>query len=67
VFAGVALEGATLRPDAGDDAALYGKKLTNKEILTTHVRVPKAAARLVMELNKYSMHEHAVTPTGSGQ
>jgi lipid-binding SYLF domain-containing protein len=67
VFAGVALEGATLRPDMDDNAALYGKRLTNKQILTTHVRTPKAASRLILELNKYSMHEHVVIPTGSGQ
>ena len=34
LFAGVALEGATLRQDLDDNATLYGKKLENREIVT---------------------------------
>jgi mannose-6-phosphate isomerase-like protein (cupin superfamily) len=34
LFAGVALEGATLREDLDDNATLYGKKLENSEIVT---------------------------------
>jgi lipid-binding SYLF domain-containing protein len=67
LFAGLALEGATLRPDLDDNAAIYGKRLSNKEILTTRVRVPRAAARLVTELDKYSAREHKAIPTGAGQ
>jgi lipid-binding SYLF domain-containing protein len=58
VFAGIALEGATLRQDLDDNAALYGRKLENREIVTSSVRAPKAAARLLGLLNKYSFHEH---------
>jgi lipid-binding SYLF domain-containing protein len=62
LFAGIALEGATLRQDLDDNAELYGgKKLENKEIVTGHVRAPKAAARLLALLNKYSRHEHVDT------
>src|SRR6185295_2574646 len=32
LFAGIALEGATLRQDLDDNATLYGKKLENREI-----------------------------------
>src|SRR4029079_8168069 len=32
LFAGLALEGATLRQDLDDNATLYGKKLENKDI-----------------------------------
>jgi lipid-binding SYLF domain-containing protein len=67
LFAGLALEGATLRPDADDDAAIYGKKITNREILTTQVRVPKAAARLIGELDKYSAHLHTATAARPAQ
>ena len=35
LFAGVALEGATLRQDLDDNAEIYGRKLDNREILTT--------------------------------
>jgi len=61
LFAGIALEGATLRQDLDDNANLYGRKLENREIVTQHVRAPKAAARLLALLNKYSRHEHAQT------
>ena len=57
LFAGLALEGATLREDLDDNAELYGKKLENKEIINTPERAPRAAARLLAELNKYSSRE----------
>ena len=67
VFAGLALEGATLRQDLDDNAALYGKRLKNREIVTTPVRTPKAAAKLIALLNKNSARERASTSTGSSQ
>ena len=57
LFAGVALEGATLREDLDDNATLYGKKLANSEIVTKGVRPPKAAAKLLELLNRYSAEE----------
>jgi lipid-binding SYLF domain-containing protein len=57
LFAGVALEGATLRQDLEDNVALYGKKLDNRTIVTTGVHVPKAGARLIALLNRYSAKE----------
>lgn len=57
LFAGLALEGATLRVDLDDNATLYGRRLENKEIVTTRVRVPSAAAKLIAQLNRYSFHE----------
>jgi len=57
LFAGVALEGATLRQDLDDNATLYGRKIENREIVTKGVRAPKAAARLLSLLNKYSAKE----------
>ena len=67
LFAGLALEGATLRQDLDDNAALYGRKIENREIVTTGVRVPKAAARLIALLNKYSARERTSTSSGSSQ
>jgi lipid-binding SYLF domain-containing protein len=64
LFAGVALEGATLRQDLDDNAELYGRKIENREIVTTQVRAPRAAARLIGLLNKYSARERT---TGSSQ
>lgn len=57
VFAGVALEGATLRQDLDDNAVLYGKKLENRQIVTSRMRAPKSAAKLLRLLNKYSPRE----------
>jgi lipid-binding SYLF domain-containing protein len=57
LFAGLALEGATLRQDLDDNAMFYGKKLENREIVTGGVRRPKAAAKLIALLNKYSARE----------
>src|SRR5258708_7955376 len=61
LFAGLALEGATLRQDLDDNAKLYGKKLENREIVTTAGRPPKTPAKLLGLLNKYSRHEHVET------
>jgi len=58
LFAGVALEGATLREDLEDNAALYGKRLENRTIVTRGVRAPQAATRLIDLLNSHSVREH---------
>src|SRR5450759_5089357 len=65
LFAGVALEGATLRQDLDDNTTIYGVRLENREIVTTSVRVPKAAAKLIALLNKYSARERTGKSTGS--
>ena len=57
LFAGIALEGATLRPDMDDNAKLYGKKLDNRQIVTTGMAPPPAASRLMSMLNKFSPRE----------
>jgi lipid-binding SYLF domain-containing protein len=57
LFAGIALQGATLRQDLDDNATLYGKKLENRDIVATGVQAPKAAERLIELLNKYSSTE----------
>jgi lipid-binding SYLF domain-containing protein len=67
VFAGLALEGATLRQDLDDNAELYGKRLENREIVTTSVRPPEAAAKLLALLDKYPARERPNTSTGAGQ
>jgi len=55
VFAGISLQGSTLRQDLDDNNALYGQKLENKEIVTSGtVQVPAAAQSLVASLNQYS-------------
>ena len=57
LFAGLALEGATLRQDLDDNAALYGKRLENRYIVTSGIRPPHAAERLLSLLSRYSFRE----------
>jgi len=59
VFAGLALQGATLRQDLDDNQVLYGKRLDNREVVTTHVAPPVAANRLMSLLNRYSSKERS--------
>ncbi|MGQ9634813.1 MAG: lipid-binding SYLF domain-containing protein [Bryobacteraceae bacterium] len=54
VFAGVALNGATLRPDRDTNREMYGKDLDNKQIVTQELAPPKMAERLISLFNKYS-------------
>lgn len=57
LFAGVALQGATLRSDVDENQELYGQRLENKDILLTDRTPPAAASPLLMALNTYSRHE----------
>ncbi|HLK68225.1 MAG TPA: lipid-binding SYLF domain-containing protein [Bryobacteraceae bacterium] len=57
LFAGLALEGATLRQDLDDNATLYGSKLENRDIVTSGRPAPAAAGPLMVLLNKYSARE----------
>src|SRR5579863_7180486 len=53
-FAGVSLDGATLRPDDDWNTELYGKPMTNQEIVMSNTPSPAAAAKLDSVLDKYS-------------
>ena len=65
LFAGIALHGATMRPDLDVNAELYGRKLTNREILTGAHRPPQGAAELINALNRYSPREEKDKPLES--
>jgi lipid-binding SYLF domain-containing protein len=45
LFAGISLEGATLRPDEESNRELYGHEATNREILTGDFKTPASAGR----------------------
>jgi lipid-binding SYLF domain-containing protein len=53
IFAGVSLEGATLRPDEDADKALYGQKVDSSEVLTGKVQDPVSPDPLTHELAEY--------------
>jgi SH3 domain-containing YSC84-like protein 1 len=57
LFAGVALEGATLRQDLDDNATLYGSKLENRDIVTHGRAAPESGVRLIGLLDKCSERE----------
>ena len=54
VFAGVSLQGATLRQDVSDNRDVYGRSLENREIVEKEMAPPPAAERFISMLNKYS-------------
>src|SRR5437870_9894482 len=55
LFAGVSLEGSTLRSDNRANRKLYGREVSAKQILReAKVGAPAAAHELLAELNKYS-------------
>jgi lipid-binding SYLF domain-containing protein len=53
-FAGVSLDGATLRNDLDVNKELYGQPWDNKQILTSGAKPPAAADKLLAVLSKYS-------------
>lgn len=60
LFAGVSLEGSSLRPDNEANEKLYGKKLTAKEIVRDGaVPVPPSGQKLVALLEKKSPKNHS--------
>jgi len=54
LFAGISLDGATLRPDRETNRELYGRDTTNREILTGHFKTPAVARKLERALNRES-------------
>ena len=58
-FAGISLDGATLRPDHDSNAELYGKKLTNQQIVMGNIKSPASGSKLMAELDRYSARKAA--------
>ncbi|MGA2714320.1 MAG: lipid-binding SYLF domain-containing protein [Bryobacteraceae bacterium] len=56
LFAGVSLEGATLRPDEEANRELYARDATNREILTGDFKAPAAAGKFERALHRESPH-----------
>jgi lipid-binding SYLF domain-containing protein len=53
IFAGISLQGSTLREDNGENKELYGKELPNREIVTGKTAAPPAAEALLRALGRY--------------
>ena len=56
LFAGISLQGATLRPDRETNRELYGHDATNREILTGDFKTPEAARKFEHALHRESEH-----------
>lgn len=54
VFGGISLQGATMREDRDVNKDLYGRQMTNREVVEKNPAPPKAAETLLAELNRYS-------------
>jgi lipid-binding SYLF domain-containing protein len=54
LFAGISLEGATLRPDGETNRELYSRDATNREILTGDFKTPAVAERFERALHRES-------------
>jgi lipid-binding SYLF domain-containing protein len=60
LFAGISLEGSTLRPDDDANADVYGRKVTAKEIvLGKKTTVPASGRLLVSVLQKHAPHNES--------
>jgi len=57
LFAGLALEGATLREDLDDNKEVYGRRIENRQIVMGNTRIPAAANKLIATLNRHSPGE----------
>jgi lipid-binding SYLF domain-containing protein len=56
-FAGVTLNGSTLRPDNDDNKKVYGKEVKHEEILQDRVPAPATANELIATLTRLSSVE----------
>ena len=67
VFAGISLNGATLRQDKDDNQTLYGKQLENREIVAGAVNPTAAGRHLIAALDRQSPQEdpHGAKKTDS--
>jgi lipid-binding SYLF domain-containing protein len=55
LFAGVSLEGATLRPDEDMNRELYKRSATNRQVLTGNFKTPAAAMKFEHSLDRDSV------------
>lgn len=65
LFAGVSLEGTSLRPDNDASQEIYGRKITARNIVTgKRIAVPAAGRHLVDVLDKHASRNQSIGTTG---
>jgi len=57
LFAGIALTGATLRPDDDANKELYGHEVSNQDVLMGKVSTPAAAEKLIHAMSRDSARQ----------
>src|SRR5262249_18868783 len=57
LFAGISLNGATMRPDNDAHKERYGGSATNEQILTGKTKTPASASKMESLLNKNSSRQ----------
>ena len=66
LFAGISLEGTTLRPDDDATADVYGRKLTAREVvLGGHITIPPSGRHLDAVLQKHSPRNDSKDAAGN--
>ena len=55
LFAGVSLDGATLRTDLDENRIMYGQRMDTQQVINGGTKPPETASKLLAALNKYSM------------
>lgn len=53
LFAGISLDGTVVKKDGGEDRRVYGREVTNREVLFARVRRPAVARVLIVELDRF--------------
>lgn len=65
LFAGISLEGSTIRPDDDASARIYGRSITAREIVMgTNVQIPASGRRLVRSLQKNAPRNESTVASG---
>jgi lipid-binding SYLF domain-containing protein len=54
LFVGMSLEGASLRPDKGENRKLYGRDMNNHDILAKRLAPPRGARPFVTALSRFA-------------
>jgi SH3 domain-containing YSC84-like protein 1 len=54
VFGGIDIGGSAVSTDEDSNQELYGRKISNHEIIDTHLPIPPAAEPLIHELDRLS-------------
>jgi len=67
VFAGVSLEGSTMRPDDDANEHVYGRRISARDIVQGKVNPPAAGQALVSVLQSASPHDLSNPPANSTQ